>query len=87
MIYKYYIMSLYNKMLFKKYIGTATIMSYNYKNAWCINHKLYSLQRLQIEYPDETELLNDLLDIFDDDIIDTLWGNHVYFIDLTHNIH
>lgn len=74
-------------MLFKKYIGLASIMPYNSKNAWCIKHKFYSLQRVQIEYPDETELLKDVLDIFDDDIIDTVWRNSVYFIDWTHHIH
>ena len=74
-------------MLFKKYIGIASIIPYNYKKPWFVKDKLYSLQRIQVEYPDETELLKDVLDIFDDDIIDTVWRNSVYFIEWTHHIH
>jgi hypothetical protein len=79
-------------MLFKKCIGIATIIHTPYyihdcKKSWSIKPNLYSLQRVQIEYPDETELLKEVLDIFDDDIIDTVWTNSIYLMEWYHHIH
>jgi hypothetical protein len=65
------------KMLFKRCIGLACIARYN---------TLYSLQRIQLENPDETDLLKELFDIFEDDIINTVWTNSVYFIEWSHHI-
>lgn len=65
------------KMLFKRCIGFACIARYN---------TLYSLQRIQLENPDETDLLKELFDIFEDDIINTVWTNSVYFIEWSHHI-
>jgi ketopantoate reductase len=77
-------------MLFKKCIGLACIARYNtihdYKKPW-IKHTIYSLQRFQMENPDETELFKEMFDVFDDDIIDTVWTNRVYFIEWFHHIH
>jgi hypothetical protein len=64
-------------MLFKRCIGFACIARYN---------TLYSLQRIQLENPDETDLLKELFDIFEDDIINTVWTNSVYFIEWSHHI-
>jgi hypothetical protein len=64
-------------MLFKRCIGLACIARYN---------TLYSLQRIQLENPDETDLLKELFDIFEDDIINTVWTNSVYFIEWSHHI-
>jgi len=64
------------KMLFKRCIGFACIARYN---------TLYSLQRIQLENPDETDLLKELFDIFEDDIINTVWTNSVYFIEWSHH--
>lgn len=64
-------------MLFKRCIGLACITRYN---------TLYSLQRIQLENPDETDLLKELFDIFEDDIINTVWTNSVYFIEWSHHI-
>ena len=75
-------------MLLKKWIGLASITPsyHDYRKSCILKDKMYSFQRLQIEYPDETELLKQSLDIFDDDIIDTLWKNSVYFIDWYHHM-
>jgi hypothetical protein len=64
-------------MLFKRCIGLACIARYN---------TIYSLQRIQLENPDETDLLKELFDIFEDDIINTVWTNSVYFIEWSHHI-
>ena len=76
----YYIIGKYKmlfKMLFKRCIGLACIARYN---------TIYSLQRIQLENPDETDLLKELFDIFEDDIINTVWTNSVYFIEWSHHI-
>lgn len=76
-------------MLFKKCIGVACIARYNifydYPKTY-MKKNIYSLQRFQIEYQDETELVKELFDVFDDDIINTVWTSHAYFIEWNHHI-
>lgn len=76
-------------MLLKKWIGLASITPYyhDYRKSCILKDKIYLFQRVQIEYPDETELFKEMFDVFDDDIIDTLWTNSLYFIEWSHHIH
>jgi len=72
------------KMLFKRCIGFACIARYN--TLYSLQRIQLDLQRIQLENPDETDLLKELFDIFEDDIINTVWTNSVYFIEWSHHI-
>jgi hypothetical protein len=77
-------------MLFKRCIGFACIARYNtlyslQRIQLDLQRIQLDLQRIQLENPDETDLLKELFDIFEDDIINTVWTNSVYFIEWSHH--